>query len=81
MTSGYIISHKAVIIIILLFPILCPGQTSKQDSIWKPFECFIGDWTGKGGGEPGEGTYERSYKFIFNKKYIEVKNKSVYPPS
>ncbi|MFA6979309.1 MAG: hypothetical protein WC209_08310 [Ignavibacteriaceae bacterium] len=81
MTVTISIYKKSVLVLILLLPILSYGQTSKQDSIWKPFQCFIGDWTGKGGGEPGEGTYERSYKFIFNKKYIEVKNKSVYPPT
>jgi hypothetical protein len=81
MTSTHSVCKKTIIVIILLFPILSFGQTSKQDSTWKPFQCFIGDWTGKGGGESGQGTYERSYKFIFDKKYIEVKNKSVYPPT
>lgn len=64
-----------------LLPSLTFTQNSKQDSVWKPFESFIGNWTGKGGGAAGEGTYERSYNFIFNKKYIEVKNKSIYPPT
>jgi hypothetical protein len=57
------------------------AQTTKQDSLWQPLKFFIGNWTGKGGGEPGIGQYERSYKFIFNKKFIEVRNKSIYPPS
>lgn len=54
---------------------------SRQDSIWIPFNSFIGEWTGKGEGDPGKGDYERSYHFIFNKKFIEIKNKSEYPPS
>ena len=29
----------------------------------------------------GKGTYERSYQFVLNKKYIELKNKTVYPPT
>ena len=33
------------------------------------------------GGEPGQGVYERSYLFILNKRFIEIKNKSTYPPS
>jgi hypothetical protein len=65
----------------LIIPTIASPQTSKQDSTWKPFEYFIGEWKGLGGGAPGEGTYERSYKFIFNDKFIEIKNKSVYPPS
>lgn len=74
-------NKNILIVFILIFPILGFAQNPKQDTLWKPFESFIGNWTGKGGGATGEGTYERSYKFIFNKKYIEVKNKSVYPPS
>lgn len=27
------------------------------------------------------GNYKRSYQFILNKKFIEVRNKSIYPPS
>lgn len=72
---------KILFVVILLMPLFAFSQTTKQDSLWKPFDSFIGVWTGKGGGQPGEGDYERSYKFIFNKKFIEVKNKSVYPPS
>lgn len=54
---------------------------SRQDSIWLPMKYFVGEWKGTGGGEAGHGTDERSYKFIFNNKYIEVKNKSTYPPT
>jgi hypothetical protein len=31
--------------------------------------------------EAVNGKYERSYKYIFNKRYIEVKNKSTYAPT
>ncbi|MEW5797818.1 MAG: hypothetical protein AB1728_02320 [Bacteroidota bacterium] len=53
--------------------------SSKQDSICLPMKYFIGDWKGTGGGESGQGTYERSYRFIFNNNYIEARNKSTYP--
>ncbi len=59
----------------------CLAQMTKQDSIWLPLRVFIGSWEGKGGGEPGIGDYARSYQFVLNKKYIEVKNKSMYPPN
>ena len=52
-----------------------------QENIWQPFEIFAGEWKGKGGGEPGIGEYERTYKFIFNHKFLEIRNKSTYPPS
>lgn len=50
-----------------------------KTDIWKPLQSFIGEWKGTGGGEPGSGEYERSYKFIFEGKFIEVRNRSVYP--
>ena len=72
---------KKLLLLILLFPTFIFAQTTKQDSIWLPMKYFVGEWTGKGGGEPGKGEYERSYKWIFNGKYIEIRNKSTYPHS
>lgn len=48
--------------------------------MWTSFEFFIGTWQGMGSGQPGQGTYERSYEFILNKKFIYVRNKSIYLP-
>lgn len=42
---------------------------------------MIGTWNGTSDGQPGKGKYERSYAFALNKKFIEVRNKSIYPPS
>src|SRR6478736_6783141 len=72
---------KKLLFIILLSPLLVNAQLSKQDSVWLPFKSMIGNWTGTSEGQPGKGTYERSYQIVLNKKFIEVKNKSTYPPS
>lgn len=56
-------------------------MTITEESQWSLFDFFVGTWKGTGGGEPGTGDYERSYCFIFNKKFLEVRNKSTYPPS
>ena len=69
----------SLIFLLIIFPNIGIAQSTKQDSLWMPFKPFIGTWTGKGGGEPGIGNYERSYEFIFNKRFIEIKNKSTYP--
>jgi hypothetical protein len=61
----------------LMSPVGAAAQV-KAD-LWQPLRTFIGDWKGTGGGEPGTGEYSRSYQFIFDGKFIEVRNKTVYP--
>lgn len=69
------------ILSIFLMPAVVWAQSSKQDSIWNPFIFFTGNWQGEGKAGGAAGKYERTYQFIFNKKFIEVKNKSTYPPT
>lgn len=71
---------KKVFFTLFLLPIVCLAQT-KQDSIWLPLKFMIGSWSGVSEGQPGKGIYERSYQIVLNKKFIEIKNKSSYPPS
>jgi hypothetical protein len=54
---------------------------SSQENTWKPLEFLVGAWKGQGSGEPGIGEYERDYRFIFNRTFLEVRNRSTYPPS
>lgn len=68
-------------LILLCLPQILFSQTNQQDSIWKPFSYFIGTWKGSGAMEGTGGKYERSYQYIFDKRYIEVRNKSTYPPT
>lgn len=72
---------RKLVFILLLIPLVTQAQLSKQDSVWLPLKSFIGKWTGESEGQPGKGKYERSYELVLNKKFIEVKNKSTYPPS
>ena len=72
---------KNILIICLLFPFIAAAQNNVKVDPWIPFKSFIGEWTGQGGGEPGKGNYERSYKFILNGKFIEVHNKSTFEPT
>lgn len=69
------------LIFLFCLPFMAFSQTTKKDSTWMPFQKFIGDWTGASAGEPGNGTYERSYRAIFNNNFIEVKNKATYLPT
>ncbi len=72
---------KKLFIILIFVPFGMKAQMSKQDSVWLPFKGMIGTWTGTSEGQPGNGKYERTYQIVLNKKFIEVKNKSTYPPS
>lgn len=71
---------KYIITLLLFIPLVSFAQP-KQDSLWLPFKSFIGKWTGESEGQPGKGKYERGYEFALNKRFIEIKNKSCYPPS
>lgn len=67
--------------LLLLMPLSSLAQLTKKDSVWLPFSGFIGEWIGTGKGADGAGTYERSYRQVLNKNYIEVRNKTIYPPN
>lgn len=72
---------KSLLLLSLAIPTIGWGQTSQKEDIWRPFEFLIGDWQGQGHGEPGTANYERQYRFIFNKKFIEIRNKSSWVPT
>ena len=72
---------RIIFLLLIIIPSFVSGQTSKRDSLWMLLQPFVGNWKGEGGGEPGNGSYERSYQFILNKRFIEIRNKSTYPPT
>jgi len=47
---------------------------------WAPVQRLIGNWSGTASGESGEGTVERRYAFIMNRRFIHETNTSTYPP-
>ncbi len=56
-----------------------PESAEKADP-WKSLRPLIGKCEGDVNGEPGSGKAEREYKFIMNHRFIQVLNKSTYPP-
>ena len=70
---------KYAFLLIALLPTLVNAQMSKSDSLWLPLKPLIGKWKGTGEGPDGKGDYERTYQFVLNNKYIELRNKTVYP--
>ncbi|MEO6008982.1 MAG: hypothetical protein ABIU38_13090 [Vicinamibacteraceae bacterium] len=41
---------------------------------------LVGRWSGETEGEPGKGTVEREYEHILNGRFVQVRNRSTYPP-
>lgn len=72
---------KIFVLFLLLSPSTIFSQMTKRDSLWLLLKLFVGEWKGEGGGQPGKGKYERSYQFILNKRFIEIRNKSTYEPT
>lgn len=72
---------KSAILLILLSTTASFSQNTKRDSIWGPVNYFVGNWIGEGGGAPGIGKYERSYQSTLNGNFIEIRNRSTYPPT
>ena len=45
-----------------------------------PVAALVGRWSGTTAGQPGKGTVERDYARILGARFIEVRNRSTYPP-
>ena len=73
--------RKIFVLFLLITPCIIFSQVTKRDSLWLLLKPFVGEWKGEGGGQPGKGRYERSYQFILNKRFIEIRNKSTYEPT
>jgi hypothetical protein len=74
---GRIVSVAAAF---LLFPSLIIGQAKTQPDVWEPLKFLAGTWEGTGKGQPGASRVEREYRFVFNGKFLGVRNRSVYDP-
>ena len=72
---------KLMVCILVFIPSVLDAQLTKRDSLWLTLKPFVGEWKGEGGGQPGKGKYERTYQFILNKRFIEIRNKSTYEPT
>jgi hypothetical protein len=47
---------------------------------WQPVRGLLGSWEGDVKGEPGSGKSAREYRLTLKDKFIQVTNKSTYPP-
>ena len=72
--------RRICLLLTLCFPVLLPAQPTPSTSPWEPLRLFVGNWEGISQGEPGHGEGRREYQFILRGQFLQVKNKTVYPP-
>ena len=78
-----ILPRSLISTLLLCATLAFAGDSHPNDSkadVWWPVRPFIGNWEGDVSGEPGDGKAERSYAFALRDQFIQVTNKSVYPP-
>lgn len=66
--------------IVLMLPALGFPHTDKNQDVWEPLKFLVGSWEGAGKGQPGSSRVQREYRFVLRDKFLQVKNKSIYPP-
>jgi hypothetical protein len=68
--------------LLVLWALPATGQEApaKKPDPWEPVRFLIGRWTGASQGQPGTGKSEREYGFTLNNRFIEVRNRTTYPP-
>src|SRR6516225_1847688 len=60
-------------------PIFCQ-VTAPSSDVFARLRFFVGSWRGGQSGQPGKGASERTYEFVLNDRFLQVKNTSTYPP-
>lgn len=67
--------------LLVLVIAMCVGASAADQPGWGPVEPLLGDWTGEGGGGPGQGTGWFSFKPDLQGRVVVRKNHSEYPAS
>lgn len=60
--------------------LLAGGAVQGQEGLGQ-VKFLEGRWGSVNRGEPGEGRGERSYEFVLRGRYLEGRNRTVYPPT
>lgn len=59
---------------------LAARQAARAPDRLAPLDGLVGRWAGTTEGQPGKGTVEREYERILGARFLQVRNKSTYPP-
>jgi hypothetical protein len=72
---------RAALCVLLFTAAYLTGQTAKPADRWAQLAFLIGEWTGEGGGGPGEGSGGFSFLPDQNGTILARKNRADYPAS
>jgi hypothetical protein len=70
----------AILNVALLAEVGAVSAEHRIPDAWAPLRFLAGEWEGKSQGRPGNGKASRKYRFVLNGRFLQVNNKSVYPP-
>ena len=56
------------------------GQAATPGEALAILAPLVGRWSGTTEGQPGKGTVEREYERVLGSRFIQVRNRSTYPP-
>lgn len=69
--------RKKLIVILLLLSALFLALTEKKREVWEPLQFLEGRWEGHGQGS----VVTQEYRFVLNKKFLQMKTKANFEPS
>lgn len=52
----------------------------KPPDVWLPFRFFVGQWEGRGEGQPGISHGRQEWQFVLGGKYLQIKNEARFDP-
>ncbi len=70
----------ALSLVLLIMTSATHGLAQPTDEHWKPFQAFVGSWTGDESSNFGSGEGTRTYEFVLQNRYLLGRNESRFPP-
>lgn len=67
-------------VLCLLLQAAAPPAPAAPVDPWAPVRFLVGEWRGESDGEPGQGTVQRSYRFVLQGRFLHEQSVSTYPP-
>jgi hypothetical protein len=59
---------------------VAPQPALAEPDRFQALHFFLGTWEGEGKGQPGKSQVSREYALVLDGRFIEVRNRSFYPP-